>query len=199
MTAQMKSELTRQRILQAAREAFMRSGMNGASMRGIANALSMKEGSIYYYFSGKSDLYKAVIEDALDEFAKGFVEVQGEDSEPVQYLLQVGLYYSDQLSLNRSVSALLAMEAFALPENRAFQLDSFMSTMAERVAHVSASLASILDKDGADETTNTIADTFLSGVFGAWALKSGYGATDWKTEQRTTYLRNLASACLTMK
>lgn len=52
---------TRQRILDAALELFAAHGFAGTSMRALARASGLRESSLYNHFSGKEELYQAVI------------------------------------------------------------------------------------------------------------------------------------------
>ncbi|MCC3374204.1 TetR/AcrR family transcriptional regulator [Cohnella sp. REN36] len=60
-------ELSRQRILDAAREQFVEQGYRDVSMRGIAKQLGYSPGSLYYHFREKADLFSAM---TAEEFHK---------------------------------------------------------------------------------------------------------------------------------
>lgn len=49
--------------MEAARARFLRDGVDGASLRGIAQDAGTSIGMIYYYFPTKDDLFVAVVED----------------------------------------------------------------------------------------------------------------------------------------
>lgn len=51
------------RILEAARERFLREGVDGASLRAIAADAGTSIGMVYYYFPTKDDLFFAVVEE----------------------------------------------------------------------------------------------------------------------------------------
>lgn len=51
------------RIVRAARERFLREGVDGASLRGIADDAGTSVGMVSYWFPAKDDLFLAVIED----------------------------------------------------------------------------------------------------------------------------------------
>jgi TetR/AcrR family transcriptional regulator len=53
----------RDRIVRAARARFLREGVDGASMRGIAKDARTSLGMITYYFASKEELFEAVFED----------------------------------------------------------------------------------------------------------------------------------------
>lgn len=56
-----EQELSRERILFAARELFVEHGYRAVSMRKIANELGYSHGSLYYYFQDKADLFYALV------------------------------------------------------------------------------------------------------------------------------------------
>jgi TetR/AcrR family transcriptional regulator len=51
------------RIVEAARERFLREGVDGASLRAIASDAGTSIGMVYYYFKTKEDLFFAVVEE----------------------------------------------------------------------------------------------------------------------------------------
>ncbi|MGO4547334.1 TetR/AcrR family transcriptional regulator [Paenibacillus sp. 2TAB23] len=53
-------ELSKERILETAREQFSRLGYRDVSMRAIAKALGYSPGSLYYHFREKADLFSAM-------------------------------------------------------------------------------------------------------------------------------------------
>lgn len=55
----------KRRILDAAEEAFAKSGLAGASYNQIIEAAGVSKGAMYYYFDDKDDLYVTVVNRAL--------------------------------------------------------------------------------------------------------------------------------------
>jgi len=51
----------RDQVLEAARQLFIRTGYQGASLRAIAAASGMTMGAIYHHFRNKEDLYRGVL------------------------------------------------------------------------------------------------------------------------------------------
>lgn len=56
-----EQELTREMILNAARELFVEKGYQHASMRQLAQVLGYSHGAIYYHFKNKAELYYALV------------------------------------------------------------------------------------------------------------------------------------------
>lgn len=55
------------RIVQAAREQFLKDGVDGASLRAIAAAAGTSIGMVYYYFPTKDELFLAVVEEHYEK------------------------------------------------------------------------------------------------------------------------------------
>lgn len=56
-----------ERILLAARDAFLHDGVDGASLRRIARAAGTSIGMIYYYYPTKDELFLAIIDRVYDQ------------------------------------------------------------------------------------------------------------------------------------
>lgn len=65
----------RERLLEAARQAFAQDGFRGASIRRIAQAAGATPAMAHYYFGDKSGLYQAMLEHTLEPL---LAEVRGE-------------------------------------------------------------------------------------------------------------------------
>jgi TetR/AcrR family transcriptional regulator len=61
----MKSQRTRKKILSAAERVFSRRGFDGATMDEIAARAGVEKANLYYYFRGKRQLYRALIDHIL--------------------------------------------------------------------------------------------------------------------------------------
>ena len=56
-------ELTREMIMEAARNLFVRNGYQHVSMRQIAKELGYSHGALYYHFENKAALFYALVEE----------------------------------------------------------------------------------------------------------------------------------------
>jgi AcrR family transcriptional regulator len=65
---------TRERLLEAARAVFARSGFHGASVDEIAAAAGYSTGALYSNFDGKEDLFLVLMEHELDVHAREIAE-----------------------------------------------------------------------------------------------------------------------------
>ena len=59
---------TRAQILSAARCVFARRGLDGASVREVAEAAKVNNAMIYYHFKDKIELFRAVLSDSFAAF-----------------------------------------------------------------------------------------------------------------------------------
>lgn len=74
----------RPRVIAAARERFLASGVDGASLRAIAREAGTSIGMIYYYFPTKDDLFLAVLEEGylgfMSDLERALAEGDGFES-----------------------------------------------------------------------------------------------------------------------
>ena len=56
------AELTRQRIIDAARQVFLARGVSRTSMEQIATAAGVTRGAVYWHFSNKTELFSVMRE-----------------------------------------------------------------------------------------------------------------------------------------
>ncbi|WP_199615439.1 TetR/AcrR family transcriptional regulator [Paenibacillus alkalitolerans] len=86
-----EQELSRERILFAARELFVTHGYRAVSMRKIAQELGYSHGSIYYYFQDKADLFYAlVVEDfnlLISKQSELLLRIQRRDMDALKQLM----------------------------------------------------------------------------------------------------------------
>ena len=63
-----KGEITREKILEAARELFNTKGFGATTISDLVEATGMQKGSLYFHFSGKDDIAREVLNEATIEF-----------------------------------------------------------------------------------------------------------------------------------
>jgi AcrR family transcriptional regulator len=74
LTREQSKALTRERLLVAARAVFARRGFHAASVEEIAAEGGYSTGALYSNFSGKEDLFLAVMDREIDEHAREIEE-----------------------------------------------------------------------------------------------------------------------------
>ena len=72
-------------ILDAAAECFAKTGEAGARMQDIADRAGIPKANLHYYFGTKSALYKAVLEQILEQWLTAFDHIRPE-SDPAEAL-----------------------------------------------------------------------------------------------------------------
>ncbi len=70
MTREQSRANTRERLLDASRGVFARSGFHGASVDEIASQAGFSTGALYSNFDGKEDLFLALMEREIDTYAR---------------------------------------------------------------------------------------------------------------------------------
>jgi AcrR family transcriptional regulator len=73
-------ERTRSDLVAAAREVFMRRGFHGASLEEISEQAGYTKGAVYSNFSGKDELFLAVLDDHAASRARAYGEASTEAS-----------------------------------------------------------------------------------------------------------------------
>ncbi len=65
-----KGEVTRYRVIKAARRVVNKKGFSSTSINDIIQVTGVKKGNLYFHFNSKEKLELAILEDAADEFFK---------------------------------------------------------------------------------------------------------------------------------
>ena len=111
---QQRSERTRRRLLDAAREVFRRHGFADASMEEIAQRAGVSRGPLYHYFDSKQDLFAAVyeeVEQALAAEIASEIEARtASESDAWQQVLVSSQAFLD-VSLHPAVQRIALLEA----------------------------------------------------------------------------------------
>ncbi|MDT3426014.1 AcrR family transcriptional regulator [Paenibacillus forsythiae] len=76
-----EQELSRERILEAARHLFITKGYRAISMRSIGQHLGYSHGSLYYHFKEKAELFYAIVVDDFNYVARLLSEVMDKPAE----------------------------------------------------------------------------------------------------------------------
>jgi AcrR family transcriptional regulator len=92
--ARYRDEL-RRTILDAAREAFVRHGYDGVSMRMLAERVGCSHGNLYFHFKDKEALFESLVEEGFQQFAEGLGvgAVAARPVDPVAFLRKAGRAY----------------------------------------------------------------------------------------------------------
>jgi len=95
----------RRQILDAAREAFVRHGYEGVSMRQVAEKVGCSHGNLYLHFKDKEALFDSLVEESFEQFADGLRKVPeaARRGDPVEFLRKMGRAYVEFGLANASV------------------------------------------------------------------------------------------------
>lgn len=102
-----ENELTREMILDEARDLFIEEGYQKVSMRKIANRLGYSHGSLYYHFKNKAELFSTLIKEdfhKLDTILYSILEKKNVSNEEklldiFSSYIEFGLTYRKQYEL----------------------------------------------------------------------------------------------------
>ncbi|MDD2735473.1 MAG: TetR family transcriptional regulator C-terminal domain-containing protein [Desulfuromonadaceae bacterium] len=72
-----KGEMTREKILEVARELFNSKGFNATTISDLVAATGMQKGSLYFHFAGKDSIAREVLSEATAEFMNFLTKVLG--------------------------------------------------------------------------------------------------------------------------
>lgn len=72
-------EINSQKILQAAEVEFVKHGYKGTSMQSISDAAGLPKANLHYYFTNKSKLYNAVLQDIVQRWNEVLTDITVDD------------------------------------------------------------------------------------------------------------------------
>lgn len=108
---------TRRQILDSSLKLFSDRGFARTSVRDIAHAVGITDAAIYYHFSSKRDLLRALFEERGIIAALQGLEALDPSLDPEEQLQKVSLQALRVLSRNRDFIKVLLVEALAEREN----------------------------------------------------------------------------------
>jgi AcrR family transcriptional regulator len=98
-------DVLRREILDAAREAFVRYGYDGVSVRKVAEKVGCSHGNLYLHFKDKEALFDCLVQESFEQFAEGLRKVpeSARSGDPVELLRKGGRAYVEWGVANASV------------------------------------------------------------------------------------------------
>jgi TetR/AcrR family transcriptional regulator len=109
-----RADHTRARILEAAICQFSENGLAGARTEQIAEAAGVNKALLYYYFSGKDDLYTAALEAVAEGVQASSMAVLESNVSAGERLLQLALNHFDRIYSNQAFQSLMQQEMIRL-------------------------------------------------------------------------------------
>ncbi len=175
-----EKEATRARILQAARELFVRDGIGGVTMRGIAQAIEYTPTAIYHHFRDKEALLLELCDHDFRALAQVFLRI-GRVEDPVARLRAIGRAYIRFGLEHRSQYRFLFMTEHAeLPQSktdlcRGNPEEDAYAFLRHSVSDAIAAGALLPTYEDAD----LVSQLLWSGVHGFVALRIFYESDTW--------------------
>jgi len=157
-----KSEI-RSKILLAAQEVFNRYGYGKTTMDDIAREMGKGKSSIYYYFTSKEDIFKAVIEKEILLMKSRILEEIGQNKDPREKLKA---YVVGRMNGLKNLKNLYNVLRTEFTTNREFVDQTRQQTDREEINIVTG----ILDK-GVEDGIFHLEDTLLTSLAIVTALK----------------------------
>lgn len=111
-----KTESTEQKILNAAREVFVRKGLTGARMQEIANEAGINKALLHYYFRSKEKLFDRIFLEAFKTISAGVGQVFIMELSLTEKLRKFIDLYVDVLLANPYLPAFVLGELHQNPE-----------------------------------------------------------------------------------
>lgn len=105
-----KSEITKQRILEAAEAEFSEKGIFGARIDSIAANAGVNKRMIYEYFLNKEGLYKTVLINVYNRISLWESSLAGDTDDPVKVIRDLVHSYFEFLTKNQSFVRILLWE-----------------------------------------------------------------------------------------
>ncbi len=142
--------ITRERILEAAEEAFAERGYHDTAVDDIGRATDLSKGGLYFHFPSKEDLFFAVMERLADRLVKKAERAATSSSDPLSGAVAALEAVLASLSRRRRLARLLLLQGYsmgnAFEQKRAATFERFAKLIQN---HLDASLAAgrILDID----------------------------------------------------
>jgi TetR/AcrR family transcriptional regulator len=128
---------TRGAILAAARCVFARNGVDGTSVREVAEAASVNNAMIYYHFQDKDDLYRSVLTDSFSPMIDIWNDEIFKSSVPVKEKIRK---YAESFirfqQVNEELRRLMAMEFASSGGNIAWICEKYFADNYSRLAEI---------------------------------------------------------------
>lgn len=86
-------EVIRRRILDAAQELFVSSGIEAVSMRALGARVGLTASALYAYFPAKIDLLRGLWWDALDDLHARMARLSASEADPIAAIREIGRAY----------------------------------------------------------------------------------------------------------
>ncbi|MET4047532.1 MULTISPECIES: TetR/AcrR family transcriptional regulator [unclassified Rhodococcus (in: high G+C Gram-positive bacteria)] len=164
-TKKRPGDTAREEILDASAELFTTRGYTNTSTRMIADAVGLRQASLYHHFSNKDDILDSLLSGTVDEPLAVGQGIQGVEESAVVKMYAMAWFDADQLSRSRwNLGAL-----YLLPELRTDRFGSFREsrfTLMNLYATIAGGVVQELESDvsaGTEELPFRLVETIVNG------------------------------------
>jgi AcrR family transcriptional regulator len=119
----MSSDSTKEKIIQAAQQVFIRKGMDGARMQEIADEAGINKALLHYYFNSKQQLFNEVFYGILSKLIPGLIQIFKGEAPFMDKVEAIVTEYDSYMSRNPFLPQFVIGEINRDPD----QLSRFMS------------------------------------------------------------------------
>jgi AcrR family transcriptional regulator len=163
-------------ILHAAFEAFARYGLRRTSMADIAKGAGMSRPALYLHYSGKEDIFNALVRIHFERSEKAVAQVIATPGAPAETLLAV-FHAIDGDAVEAMLNSPHADEI--LSENSPFSQAAVQEAQARITDHIAGWIETGVAEgrmhlQGFSATPREIADTIMAAKFGIKAFAKGF-------------------------
>ncbi|RJF86634.1 TetR/AcrR family transcriptional regulator [Oleomonas cavernae] len=183
-------------ILQAALHLFAERGFDGTSVRDIARAVGLNEGTLYHYFPGKEAIFAAILAERGYGAAQVDLDLGPGPRSLAEMLGQVGRHFLQALRENAPLTAVLLRESIRHPpalSEPGKGLQALIESRARRLARLFA--------QGAPPASRPVTPDFAAGqFFGSlatfWIAETFIAGHTVSVDEAEAHLRQLVAATL---
>ncbi|KHO21338.1 TetR/AcrR family transcriptional regulator [Mycolicibacterium setense] len=179
-------DTARDEILDAAGELFTTTGYSGTSTRAIAEAVGVRQASLYHYFKTKDDILCALLEQTVAPTLEFIPSLLG--SEPAltadEHLHALAAFDGAQLMSGRwNLGAL-----YLLPELREAKLEPFWSDRERLRLHYLSLSRALSRRTGIHEAAGDLPFRLVESLVNVWSMPAG--------PERAAMPFHVADACI---
>lgn len=110
-----KSDITKAKLVETAKELFLEKGFDGLKMQELADKAAMNKGLLHYYFKSKQALFQAIFQEALEDLFSGVVDNLVSDK-PLDKKMDILIdLYFDKLIANPGLPVFILSELHKNP------------------------------------------------------------------------------------
>ena len=102
----LRSTLTKSKILDGARQVFLLNGYAAASIDQIINQSGVSKGAIYHHFESKDVLFNSLVAAEAERIARVLPSIDPDEPNPCSALQQIGMAMLDTLNNPATISTL---------------------------------------------------------------------------------------------